>query len=323
MWHSVLWSISSQETTLWCEPYFDMWVFRWAGRCVNTRLPGLSMTFNNRIWSLSQHFIQALNLKVEPRDFKKFMIPQTQGIFPHDRYLRTKSVKPALCGLALFAWAPALGCSEVSSKLPWLRVSPGDWGGEGARPHPHPCPRTGVLLKPFGSLIAPLPILQPSEQAPECPVIKIVFRLERVIADTHYYFPGGNQSRQILWNLGQQTRQIMVGADLAFGLPCEAALSHFQDSKCLPCPQYPQSFPPSLAHHPDLDLRGLGKTLSSFPAARRLWGHSKPLHCEAPRTGGQWISLHPRRKKPIGQTTFTGISGSQPLFIHSFIRQYP
>ena len=123
MWHSVLWSISSQETTLWCEPYFDMWVFRWAGRCVNTHLPGLSMTFNNRIWSLSQHFIQALNLKVEPGDFKKFMIPQTQEIFPHDRYLRTKSVKPALCGLALFAWAPALGCSEVSSKLPWLRVS--------------------------------------------------------------------------------------------------------------------------------------------------------------------------------------------------------
>lgn len=118
MWHSVLWSLSSQETTLWCEPYFDMWVFWWAGRCVNTRLPGLSMTFNNRIWSLSQHFIQALNLKVEPRDFKKFMIPQTQGIFPHDRYLRTKSVKPALCGLALFAQLQLWGVLKSQASCP-------------------------------------------------------------------------------------------------------------------------------------------------------------------------------------------------------------
>ena len=112
------WSLSSQETTLWCEPYFDMWAFWWAGRCVNTRLPGLSMTFNNRIWSLSQHFIQALNLKVEPRDFKKFMIPQTQGIFPHDRYLRTKSVKPALCGLALFAELQLWGVLKSQASCP-------------------------------------------------------------------------------------------------------------------------------------------------------------------------------------------------------------
>lgn len=60
------------------------------------------MIFNNRIWSSSQRFIQALNLKVEPRDLKKFMIPQMQGIFLQDCYLKTKSVKPALGGLALF-----------------------------------------------------------------------------------------------------------------------------------------------------------------------------------------------------------------------------
>jgi hypothetical protein len=65
----------------------DAFVCTRAGRCVNACLPGLNMIFNNRIWSSSQHFIQALNLKVEPGDLKKFMTPQMQGIFPHDLYL--------------------------------------------------------------------------------------------------------------------------------------------------------------------------------------------------------------------------------------------
>lgn len=79
------------------------------------------MIFNNRIWSWSQRFTQALNLKVEPRDFQKFMIPQTQGIFPQDHYLGMKSVKPALCGLALSPELPAQGVLES-------QVSCGGWG---------------------------------------------------------------------------------------------------------------------------------------------------------------------------------------------------
>ena len=104
---------------------------------------------------LSQHFIQALNLKVEPRDFKKFMIPQTQGIFPHDHYLRSKSVKPALCGLALFPELQLRGVLESQESSPgWGPSRRLGWGG--VRSHPHPCHRTKEASRSHLAPLSPL-----------------------------------------------------------------------------------------------------------------------------------------------------------------------
>lgn len=74
-------------------------------------------------------------------------------------------------------------------------------------------------------------------------MIKIVFRLERVIADTYYCFPRENQSRQILykprianWAVydGSLLRWLLVSLVKLFGFLC----------KTLSGQQYPQSFCP-------------------------------------------------------------------------------
>lgn len=59
-------------------------------------------------------------------------------------------------------------------------------------------------------------------------MIKIAFRLESVIADTHYCFPGGHQSRQILYKPRTANLAVYDGSlCVASGLPGEVALSPF------------------------------------------------------------------------------------------------
>lgn len=188
-----------------------MWVFWWAGRCVNTCLPGLGMIFNNRIWSSSQHFIQALNLKVEPRDLKKFMIPQTQRIFPHDHYLRTKSVKPALCGLDCLPGS--------SSGLLWRPQQAAQaWVDPHPCSQPQPCPRPKEASWVIWFGYHPSPCHTALRVSAWASLDKDSVWLERITSDVHYCFLRGNQPGQSSTNLGQHIWQLMMGTCMIQGL---------------------------------------------------------------------------------------------------------
>lgn len=297
-WHWVPERLPSHETAPWCEPHFDMWGFRWASRCVNTRLPGLSMIFNNRIWSSSQHFIQALNLKVEPRDLKKFMIPQTQGIFPHDRYLRTKSVKPALCGLALFPELQLRGASESQVSCPGWGPSRRA-GGWCPGPPPTPIPAPG----PWRPCYHPLPSLRPDPRreraSPWVPRDKDSVSTWKSNCWHTLLFP---QRKSVQTN-PLQTEDSKLGslwwqpAYMAFGLPYEVVRLPRQDPvrPTIP-PVLPVLSGPSRGSEPP----SLGDS-SAFPHTHPL-GAQKTILWKAPLTGSWGMMAFCSRKRiPIGQ----------------------
>jgi hypothetical protein len=58
------------------------------------------------------------------------------------------------------------------------------------------------------------------EPAPECPVIKIVFRLERVIAEHVTVSQEEINPDKSATNPGQQTWQFRVAACMVVGFPC-------------------------------------------------------------------------------------------------------
>ena len=167
------------------------------------------------------------------------MIPQMQGVSPHDRCLRTKSIKPALCGLALFPKLQLRGTPESQAGYPGQGLS--SWWGLApcALSHPHPCPRPRKVPVITPSSPCNPPSEQASKRALECPVIKIVFRLERVIADTHYCFPGGNQSRQILYKPRTANSAVYDGSLLGWLLVSLVKSFCFLFKTCVQMPAKP------------------------------------------------------------------------------------
>lgn len=113
----------------------------------------------------------------------------------------------------------------------------------------------------------------------------------------------------------------MMGACFAFGLPCEVALSPFQDL----CPNTchaNDTLNPSHHTRPVTRVwisRAGAKPCIPFYAPWLLGQYSKPLLYEAPRTGGQWMFPPPRKRQLTGQTRLSQV----PVLArpHSFIQQ--
>lgn len=136
-------------------------------------------------------------------------------------------------------------------------------------------------------------------------MIKIVFRLERVIADTHYRFPGGNQSRQIHYKPRTANSALYDGGLLAWLSVSLVKSCCFLFKTCVQTPAQPTAprvLPVLPGPSPGWGQPKLGDSPAFSP--HHLRGAREPrkaIPCEAPGTGSWWVVFRSRKKTPTGQ----------------------
>lgn len=158
--------------------------------------------------------------------------------------------------------------------------------------------------------------------------MKIVFRLERVIADTHYCFPGGNESRQILYKPRTANSAVYDSSLLGWLLVSLVKPFCFLFKTCVQMPAMP-TIGPRLPTLPGASSGPAPPRLwdgSALPHPHTTWGglgeHSEVLLRGgwAARTGRGWVAFHPRKKQPFWtDITFIRTCVYRDSFIYSLI----